>query len=150
MAKVHSWAKFISSVAYFLTSDLDTTVSYYTQVLGFSVIGYNYNGAEREFVRMEKDAVLITFQRCSNGNAPKPNHLFADGFMDSGMKVDVVDLIIHTTDVSAYQDLLRDRGAKILQEFHVDALHTLIIEECNGYRLMFYQSVHEDQNRERS
>jgi catechol 2,3-dioxygenase-like lactoylglutathione lyase family enzyme len=125
--------------AFFVTDDLEETVRYYRDVLGFKTTGYNYLDGRKVLTRLDRDGVLIAFQQARGGAPLQPNHAVADDFTDDGVRSYVVDLIIGVVDVSTYFAEVAAKGAKVIKEPTEDYMPSFIVEECNSYRLQFYE-----------
>lgn len=107
------------------TLDLEETIAFYTEVLGFSCTGYE----ENTWASLEKDQVAVMFAR------PKQDRETPDPVMTGS-------LYFYPDQVEQIWELVKDK-AKIcypLEEFD-SGIREFAIYDNNGYLLQFGQEV---------
>jgi uncharacterized glyoxalase superfamily protein PhnB len=116
-----------------MVKDVNKTVDFYKNVLGFNVLATNPENGDYIFAIVNANNVLISFQE---EKSIKDEYHQLDSFSRGGG----LTLYIHVTDVNGLFEQVKGK-ATIAKELHKTFYGStdFAIEDCNGYILTFSQ-----------
>ena len=125
-------SRLIGSAPIFLVSDIDRSVAYYRDRVGFTVNGIW--GEPPSFAILERDGFCLMLSLADSAEAIRPHYRFVDSMWNAYFWVDDADAL--------YQELL-DRGAKIDYEpcLQPYGCREFGIQDPDGYDVAFGQDV---------
>ena len=121
---------------------VEETAKYYIHVLGFYCPGYGYADDRKVNCQIQRDKAVIGLNELQPGQHPRPLRGVAIPTND-GTAIGphcLVDAVVLLTDLAAYHAEVSARGARIVRSDLGAEEPTFVVEDPNGYHVMFWQS----------